>query len=124
MASQRKSAAGSGNIRKKTVVRSGKEYTYWEARVTVGFDPATGRQRQRSVSGKTQKEVAQKLRQLTTEIDQGTYLEPTKLTVGEWLDVWLDQSLGSVKPRTAALYKDCVRAIPQAHIRLLKAEQA
>lgn len=109
MASPKKSAAGSGNIRKKAIMRNGKEYSYWEARVTVGFDPETGRQRQRSVSGKTQKEVAQKLRQLTTEIDQGTYLEPTKMTVGEWLDAWLDQSLGGIKPRTAALYKDCVR---------------
>lgn len=28
----RKSAAGSGTIRKKTVTRGGKQYTYWEAR--------------------------------------------------------------------------------------------
>ena len=28
----RRSAAGTGTIRKKTVTRSGKEFTYWEAR--------------------------------------------------------------------------------------------
>lgn len=58
----RKSAAGSGTIRKKTVTRSGKQYTYWEARYTVGRDPGTGRQVQRSITGKTQKEVAQSSR--------------------------------------------------------------
>ena len=58
----RKAAAGTGNIRKKTVKRNGKEYVYWEARYTAGYDPGTGKQIQRSITGKTQKEVAQKLR--------------------------------------------------------------
>lgn len=102
---QKKSAAGSGSIRKKTTVKNGKAYTFWEGRITVGIDPKTGKQKQRSVSGKTKKEVAQKLRQLTTEIDQGTYQEPTKITVGGWLDTWTELYLGDVKPRTADLYK-------------------
>ena len=38
----RKNAKGAGTIRKKTVTRNGKEYTYWEARVTTGRDPGTG----------------------------------------------------------------------------------
>ena len=38
----KKNAKGGGTIRKKTVTRSGKEYTYWEARLTVGRDPGTG----------------------------------------------------------------------------------
>ena len=67
-----RSAAGTGTIRKKAVTKNGKTYTYWEGRYTVGFDPGTGKQRQRSISGKTQKEVAQKLRQITAEIDRGT----------------------------------------------------
>ena len=48
-----KSAAGSGNIRKKTVIRKGQQYTYWEARYTAGYDPGTGKQIQRSITGKT-----------------------------------------------------------------------
>ena len=40
----RKAAAGTGTIRKKTVTRSGKQYTYWEARFTDGYDPGTGKQ--------------------------------------------------------------------------------
>ena len=48
-----KGASGAGTIRKKTVKRNGKEYTYWEARYTTGFDPGTGKQIQKSVTDKT-----------------------------------------------------------------------
>lgn len=105
-----KSAAGSGNIRKKTVIRKGQQYTYWEARYTAGYDPGTGKQIQRSITGKTQKEVAQKLKVVTAALDAGTYIAPSKMTVGEWLDIWQRDYLGGVKPRTVDSYKTTVRA--------------
>lgn len=105
-----KNAAGTGSIRKKTVTRDGKEYTYWEARYTEGYDPGTGKQIQRSVTGKTQKEVAQKLKAATAALDAGTYLVPSKMTVGEWLDIWQEDYLGSVKPRTLDSYRTTVEA--------------
>lgn len=46
----------------KTVIRNGVSYKYWEARVTTSYDPKTGRQKQRSFLGKTQKEALQKSR--------------------------------------------------------------
>lgn len=109
MPSSKKTANGGGSIRKKTVMKKGKEYIYWEARVTVGADPMTGKQRQRSITGKTQQEVAQKLRQLTAEIDNGTYREPSKMTVGEWLDTWQEQYLNDLKPLTKEMYATAVR---------------
>ena len=69
---------------RKLFSKKGKEYTYWEAGFTVGFDPGAGKQIQRSIIGKTQKKVVQKLRQLISEIDHGIYKEPCKLTVKEW----------------------------------------
>lgn len=105
----RRSAAGTGTIRKRTVIRSGKEYTYWEARYTAGRDPGTGKQIQRSITGKTQKEVAQKLKAATTAIDEGTYSTPSKMTVGQWLDIWTEEYLGGVKPSTVVSYKATVR---------------
>lgn len=105
----RKAAAGTGTIRKKTVTRSGKEYTYWEARYTAGRDPGTGKQIQRSITGKTQKEVAQKLKAATASIDQGTYTAPSKITVGEWLDIWSRDYLGGVKPYTLRSYTNQIR---------------
>ena len=103
-----KSAAGTGTIRKKTVIKNGKEYQFWEARYTAGYDPGTGKQIQRSITGKTQKEVAQKLKAATTAIDEGTYTAPNKLIVGQWLDIWMNEYLGSVKPRTVDSYRTIV----------------
>lgn len=106
----RKTAAGNGTIRKKTIMRNGKQYTYWEARYTEGIDPGTGKQIQRSITGKTQKEVSQKLKAVTTSIDDGTYTAPNKMTVGQWLDIWTAEYLGAVKPRTVDHYKGVVRS--------------
>lgn len=105
----RKSAAGAGTIRKKTITRNGKKYEYWEARYTVGYDPGTGKQIQRSVTGKTQKEVSKKLKEATAAIDSGTYIAPSKMTLGQWLDIWEKEYLGGVKPSTLYSYKAVVR---------------
>lgn len=90
---------GMGSIRKKTV----KGKTYWEGRYSVK-DPLTGANIQRSVSGKTEAEVYKKLIKAQTEIEQGTYIEPSKMTVGEWLDIWLNTYLGGVRPYTVLNY--------------------
>ena len=103
-----KAAAGAGTIRKKTVIRNGKAYTFWEARITTGKD-GQGRQIQRSFSGKTQKEVREKMQAAAVEITDGTYIAPSKMTVGEWLDAWSSEYLNSVKPRTAEAYKKNIR---------------
>ena len=105
----KKSAAGLGNIRKKTVTRNGQTYDYWEARYTEGYDPGTGKQIQRSITGKTQKEVAQKLKAAVAAIDAGMYIAPCKMTVAEWLDIWSEQYLGGVKSSTVAAYKATIR---------------
>lgn len=98
-------ANGNGSIRKITTTRNGKQYTYWQARYTEGYDLGTGKQIQRSITGKTQKEVAQKLKQATLDIDNGTYTAPCKLTVGEWLDIWTADYMGDKKYLTIKNYK-------------------
>jgi len=104
-----RSANGTGSIRKITTTRNGKQYIYWQARYTAGYDPGTGKQLQRSITAKTQQEVAQKLKATTTAIDCGTYITPNKQTLGEWLDVWVDTYLLNVKPRTLDIYKSDIR---------------
>lgn len=99
-----RAAQGSGTIRKKTITRNGQTYTYWEARLTIGHDPGTGKQIQKSFSGKTQKEVREKMQSAAVSVNNGTYKEPSKMTVGEWLDIWLRDYLGSVKPMTELNY--------------------
>ena len=97
-----RAAQGGGTIRQRSDGR-------WEARFTVGRDPGTGKQIQRSVYGSTQKEVRQKLAQAVAEVDNGTYQAPSKMTVGQWLDIWQKDYLGGVKPFTAQGYEKNVR---------------
>lgn len=94
----KKNAQGAGTIRKRTDGR-------WEARFTTGFDPATGKQIQKSIYGKSQKEVREKLTQITAELDEGTYTEPSKLPLSDWLDTWLAEYIGSTKPHTKKSYE-------------------
>lgn len=109
-----RTANGNGSIRKKTVTRNGKKYTYYEARATVGYDMGTGKQIQRSVTGKTQKEVRQKLSQIVVDLDEGTYVPPSRETLGEWLDTWVDTYVvPNVKPYTA----DSYRSVCKNHIK-------
>ena len=109
MANSKRAAHGSGTIRKKTVTRNGQDYTYWEARITTGYDTGTGRQKQRSVTGKTQKEVREKLQALAVEVNSGAYQEPCRMTLGEWLDIWVENYLGACKPRTKQIYESDIR---------------
>lgn len=91
-------AGGSGSIRKRSDGR-------WEGRYTAGFDPKTGKQIQKSIYGKTQKEVRQKISQISVELDTGTYREACQMTLREWFDIWLEDYLINVKESTAYLYR-------------------
>lgn len=105
----RRAASGNGNIRKKAVSSKGKQYTTWEGRVTIGHDPGTGKQRQKSVSGKTQKEVLRKMQEIRVQVNNGTYRTPSKETLAGWLDIWSSTYLGGVKPRTVEIYESDIR---------------
>lgn len=105
----KRAAQGAGTIRKKTVIRKGKEYTYWEARITTGRDPGTGKQVQRSFTGKTQKEVREKMQVAAVAVNTGTYIAPQKMTVGQWMDTWAADYLGGAKPATVTIYKNNIK---------------
>lgn len=102
-------AKGNGSIRKRIVTKNGRTYEYWEARITVGRDPGTGRQIQKSFTGATQKEVREKMQAVAVEVNENTYQEPTKLSLAEWLDMWITDYLVDIKPRTLNSYKTTIR---------------
>lgn len=115
-----RNANGDGSTRKKTVIRNGKPYTYWEGRYTAGFDPGTGKQIQRSITCRTQKEVKEKLRQITASIDRGTYTPPSKLTLKEWLEIWVQDYLPDIKPSTCLLYQKNIALYIVPHLGSIK----
>lgn len=99
---QKRAARGSGMIRQKS---NGS----WEARYTAGRDPGTGKQIQKSIYGKTQDEVRRKLLEITKDIDDGIYTDSRSMTVGAWLDLWVDEYTINLKDTTLRSYKDHIR---------------
>ena len=50
-----------------------------------------------------------KLKAATASLDTGTYIAPSKMTIAEWMDIWVDSYLNNVKPRTVEIYTRIIR---------------
>lgn len=96
--SKKRGANGGGSIRQRA------DGT-WEARITLGTNPGTGKPMRKSIYGKTQKEVRQKMQRALVEVDEGTYTAPSRLTVKQWLEAWHAEYLGDVKESTRISYR-------------------
>lgn len=108
-----KRANGEGTISKR--MHNGKVIG-WRTAVTVGYD-AQGKQLRRWISGKTQAEVQEALRALQTELHQGTLSEEGNLTLGAYLDRWLDyKEREGVKTNTVRSYRDSARLYLRPHL--------
>ena len=88
-----KRSNGEGHIRQRKDGR-------WEAQVAVGTNPGTGKPIRKSIYADTQAEVVKKLREVCKAIDEGVYIEPSKMTVSQWFDIWLTEYTGNVKEHT------------------------
>ena len=88
----KKRANGEGSIRKRG------EGKGWEARY---YDEKGKRH---SVYGKTQAEVRKKLSAVAYERDYGIFIKPSRMTVAEWFDIWIDQYLINIRPSTLNYY--------------------
>lgn len=97
-----KKANGSGTIRKRADGR-------WEGKYTLGYAPKTGKLIRKSVYGKTQKEVRLALSKIVSEMDSGTYAEPSKMKISQWLDEWLASYTMNIKPATRSAYEEHIR---------------
>lgn len=90
--------AGSGTIFKREDGR-------WQGQFVSGRIPETGKLIRHSVYGKTQREVAAKLREATASIDRGTYQEPNKLTVAEYAKEYFSTCAVNLSHNTQVSYK-------------------
>jgi hypothetical protein len=76
--------SGRGHVR-----RRGKNS--FELKLDIGRD-ATGKRQiiYRSIKCANKKQAETKLSALITEIEEGRHVEPDKVTVGQWIDQWLE----------------------------------
>lgn len=81
----------------------------WRGAASLGYG-ADGRRVRKKVSGVTKAQVLQKLRELHTELDAGSGVPDDRLTVGGFLDRWVEKTLpGQVADKTYDSYADTVR---------------
>lgn len=98
----RKKANGEGTLIKK-------ENGSYELQITIGTDPITGKLKRKSFSAKTQKEVKAKEREYHASVQNGTYIESNKITLGVWLDTWFKGfKYGKVEASTSDFYDDII----------------
>lgn len=94
-----------GTIYKKTEVKNGKKYTYWEAQVTVGYDDGKRRRIRKTFHGKSQQEVKEKMQDASVSLQKKDFFEPSKATLSQWIDIWLNEYCAHIKYQTRKNYK-------------------
>ncbi len=94
-----------GSIQKRT----GKRGTTWTVVVDLPRDPLTGKRRQKRVSAPTKRELEAQLAKTLHEVQSGSYVEPSRLTVAEFLDKWLAETAATVRPSTLDRYRRIIR---------------
>jgi integrase len=87
---------------KKITLQNGK--VRYRFVVDIGRDPQTGRRRQLTVTKDTLKEARAELARIRHQRDAGTYIAPSAITVGEWLDQWLEYKRRDVEETTIRTY--------------------
>lgn len=77
--------------------------------IDIGPDPETGKRRQKWFSGyKTKKEAQADMAKKITEVNEGTFIEPSKLTLKDYLLEWLKVKEMTIDKSTFDYYEDII----------------
>ena len=105
----RRRPQGDGMIRKRSDGR-------WEGRIIIGHKN-DGTPMYKSVFGKTQKATLEQLHKLLDLYHGVDLTEECRMTLGEWLDKWLDEyMLFTIKERTLEGYRKMINNQIKPHI--------
>ena len=108
---------GEGSIRKRADGR-------WEGRYTVGTDYATGKRIVKSIFGKSQSEVRDRLRKAIEENRGPAINFNGDYTVGEWMWLWFETySKPNIRPSTVKNYSNYIRNHIEPGIGYIKLKQ-
>lgn len=79
-------------------------------RISLGRDPITGKRRfsTKTIRG-TLSEAKRELTRLLSAIDTGEHVDPSRITVGDWLATWIAATQVEVSAKTHERYAEIVR---------------
>jgi integrase len=89
-----------------------KKHGSWSYIADVGVDEATGKRKQAKKGGFPTQDAAQAaLNELLAKLQQGTYVPDTGITVGAWLEQWIDEreNANRVRDSTVTAYRSHIR---------------
>ena len=88
----------------------------WVATITVGHN-GFGKRRRRTVYGKTKREAMDKAAVLAADKQRGEMVEPNRMTVGEYLDHWLENiQRPTIREATYISYEQIIRNHLKPHL--------
>jgi integrase len=87
----------------------------WSTVVDLGIDPATGKRKQKRISGKTRKDVERKAAEAIHRAETG-FVDAKNASVNDLFDHWLDTSAPTLRPATLRRYRDLARLHIVSHI--------
>jgi len=92
----------------KRQTNAGPVYT---ARVELEADPITGKRKRTRITAKTEKELRRLITAAEHRVHTGTYIEPGKQSLREYLDDWLAKKGAgeSIRPTTYRSYEQLIR---------------
>ncbi len=103
MPAKNKRGNGEGSIYRR------KSDGLWVGSYTVGIK-SDGKQDRRMVYAPTQAEATQKLREMIALLDKGLFVEPDKMSVGQWVETWFNEYIKPHKrPATVETYDEIIR---------------
>ena len=82
----------------------------YRIRYSLARDPVSGKRRfgTATIRG-TRKQAEKELVRLLRSADTGEHVDPTRITVAEWLKLWVDTTKAEVSPKTHERYAEIVR---------------
>jgi hypothetical protein len=91
-----------GSIRERTK-------GHWEGRVTIGKKP-DGKPNRVSFYGTSRQEVSNKITDALSNLQKGTFIEPNRVTLSQWLDKWMEvYQKGTISANFYMRRKDLIR---------------
>src|SRR6516165_195497 len=82
----------------------------YRLRYSLGRDAVTGKRRTATTTVRgTRKDAERELTRLLRTADTGEHVDPSRMTVRQWLETWLDTIRAEISPKTHESYAEIVR---------------
>jgi integrase len=82
----------------------------YRIRYSLGRDPVSGKRRFATATVRgTRRDAEKELVRLLRTVDTGEHVDPTRMTVGDWLELWTQTTKAEVAPKTHERYAEIVR---------------